>query len=138
MPEFKADGQFLVWNRRSVAPITSFNYPLSVDAHIFRQEQARYWAAVTQFSNPNELESNWHLQNEPNAPPLMACLPLSPMVNSPVNRVQDQYANKYGETFGFTSEELNIRYLDGDRIDLKSIDPDKVIGCHQEFEVRFK
>jgi len=132
------DGKIVTWNRHTMPPMENFNYPLSVDGHIFRTEKILHWTAMTPFSNPNEFESGLARDRAPEAPPIMACFPASVIVNSPINRVQDQFANKYGEQYSFSSRDLNDRYLQGDTIDLSSIDPESVNASHQEFEVKFK
>jgi hypothetical protein len=138
LPEFQEVGSFLLWNRHTAAPNENFNYPLSVDGHIFRTADIKHWGSMIYYDNPNEFEANLHLEWANHTPPLMACPPLSIVVNSPINRVQDQYRNKFGTIFSFSQEGLNDKYLEGNMIDINSIDRNTVIGSHQELEVSFR
>jgi len=137
-PTFSENGGFYIWNRRTAPFLENYNYPMSVDGHIFRTEEMRKYAALVFFNNPNEFESNLTLEWAKIVPPLMACPIRSVIVNSPINRVQDQYRNKFGTVFSFSTKGLNDKYLDGKRIDLDSINPEKIVASHQELEVKFK
>lgn len=125
-----------IWNRETIPTTDNFGYPLSVDSHIFRTDIIV--PLLIQLQNvriPNDLEAQ--LQKYlPFIPPLMACQEHSSFVSIPVNRVQDLFPNKTGKDL--LPDYLNKRYLEGDRLDLEHILSQKVNGCHQELELRFK
>jgi len=125
-----------VWNRLTIPSTMNFNYPFSVDAHIFRTDLILPIIDAIPFTFPNDLEGGMqtHIHY---APPLMACQKMSAFINAPINRVQDKYPNRVGDTHSISSEELNDKFLDGLFIDYDSIDFDKVRGCHQELEMEF-
>jgi len=135
MPKFVQEGSFLIWNRHSCTPMQNFNYPFSLDGHIFRTKDIHGCVHLSWFCNPNELESVLQLEYAHMMPPLMACCFQSIIVNNPVNRVQNQYKNKFGTIFSNALEELNNDYLHGKKIDLEAFDFSNIIGSHQELEV---
>jgi hypothetical protein len=120
-----------IWNRTTIPPTMNFNYPFSVDGHIFRSDLIVPIIENTQFTFPNDFEGG--LQTSVyQAPPLMACPAKSVFVNAPINRVQDVYPNKAGDSHFISSTELNNRFLDGERINYNKIDFKGVRGCHEE------
>jgi hypothetical protein len=135
-PDFKeGNNPFSVWNRHQLSGMNDFNYALSVDAHIFNRLAILDLLDQTYFTFPNNLEGNLQQWNR-TFPALMACQDDSVFVNLPINRVQDKYENKYGESHPMTPEELNQQYLDGKVINFKSLDLNSINGCHQELEVQ--
>jgi hypothetical protein len=70
-------------------------------------------------------------------PAMMAAFEQSVVINTPLNRVQETCLNRAGETFGQSAEEMNKLYLDGNRLDFKSIDFSNIIGCHQELKINW-
>lgn len=114
-----------------------FRYPMSVDGHIFKANLIKKIIERSSFTNPNTLEST--LQNHLNSiPQNIVCFKHSKLVGIPVNLVNTTHQNKSGLTFHHSAESLNLRYLKGESIDLKSIDVSKIIGPHQEIEYKFK
>jgi hypothetical protein len=138
MPTFtRQPNDFCIWNRLGVSVTENFGYPLSVDAHIFRKTMIDAFLRVIEFDTPNSLEGN--LQGHvAHTPMLMACRPQNCFINSPINRVQDAYRNKFGTVFFKSQEGLNTSYIDGKRIDLSRIDLSNINACHQELEMFFK
>jgi hypothetical protein len=132
---FREHKRMLVWNRMPIPPTMNFNYPFSTDAHIFRSDLIVPIIEKTRFTFPNDFEAG--LQTSVyQAPPLMACPAKSVFVNAPINRVQDIYPNKAGNTHSVSSKELNDYYLDGyNRINYGAIDFSQVRGCHEELSL---
>lgn len=106
----------------------SFSYPLSVNGHVFRGGDARRWIAQVEFSNPNELEAALQSIDGP-LPPMMASYEHSSVVSIPLNVVNDAYANRAEWTHG--AEELNARFLRGQRFDRSRMDFSAVEATHQ-------
>lgn len=121
------------WTKRYL----DFGYPLSVDFHVFRTSDIKKLISKIAFHNPNTLEGN--LQMFDNYPKnKMAAFKHSVMVNSPSNIVNDTHPNRKGEQFGISAEELNKKYLEGEIIDLESLDFSNIQGCHQELALTYK
>ncbi len=128
--------KFLLWDHRTLPSHTNFGYPLSVEGHIFKKE---FMESIMEkdnfdFYDPNSLE---HLMQQflGIMQPLMGCREQNYIVNTPVNRVQDTFLNRAGDTFGVTAEELNDKYLEGYTINLDAIDFSNIVGCQQELEL---
>ena len=114
-----------------------FSYPLSLDMHIFRTKEILKLTKAVTFNNPNEYEGGLQIFN--NFPKYkMACFPHNVVVNSPANRVQDTCPNRFGEQYGFSEKELNMKYLNNEVVDYESLDFSNIIGCHQELKFGFK
>ncbi len=111
-------------------------YPLSVDFHIFRTKDIVPLCKAISFHNPNTFEGNLQIFNE-HPKYKMTSFKHSVMVNTPNNIVNETHPNRKGETFGITAEELNNKYLNGEIIDLESLDFSNVRGCHQEIEYKY-
>jgi hypothetical protein len=57
------------------------------------------------------------------------------VVNSPNNRVQNDFQNVSGSQFSFSQEDLNNKYLEGYIIDLKAINFTDIKCPHQELKL---
>jgi hypothetical protein len=132
----EACDKYTVWNHNSI-PHGNFGYPMSVDGHIFRLDMFTQMLHRITFENPNSMEGRLHTHKKA-APPNMACLRHSAVVNTPLNRVQEICKNRAGEQFGMTAEDLNTQFLEGKRIDFEAIDFSNIVGCHQELELCMK
>ena len=106
-----------------------FDYP-SIDARVMRTSEFLSVATVFDWSTPNELENGllsawrsgiWH--------PKILYSDHSCVVSIPHNTV---VSNPGVRNSGGTAEELNDRFLAGERLDLESMDFSDVKACHQE------
>jgi len=137
MPTFTRLGHHLLWNRMSYLAQSYWNYPLSVDGHVFRTQFIRWiWDCHLQYENisgPNRLESlmqRFFFE----IGPFKVCENYSKVVNSPNNRVQNDIPNWYGDHYHYEPQDLLKKYLDGHRINLQSLEFD--VKCpHQEIEL---
>lgn len=125
---------FYLWNSLTVPLSSNYGYPLSVDGHIFRTIKIIKTITNIEFTNPNFLEGN--LQQYKNDFPYMACQELSCIVNSPNNRVQNTFTNKFGLNYFLDPQELNNKFLEGYRFKLDQIDFSNICGCHQELNLQ--
>jgi hypothetical protein len=133
---FAADvvGNRVVWDWRSQGP-GSYSYPLAVNGHVFRTEDAVDWLRRSRFSNPNELEAALQVFNA-EVRPKMASFQHSVVVSIPANIVNETFVNRHGNLF--TVENLNDRFLAGERVDLDSMDFSCIVACHQEIPFVFR
>jgi hypothetical protein len=129
IPNGTVQGGVFVWDAEQAEG--DWGYPLSVDGHVFRREFVKSMLESFNFSNPNSLESNWqslkHLVS-----PFVCCLPKSCYFNVPLNRVQDEYANRSGNVL---PEQLAHEYRKGKRFAAKSVLSMLNISAHQEIEI---
>jgi hypothetical protein len=120
----------MIWRWRGAQG--DFGYPMSLDGHIFRASDILPLIESRNFSTPNSLEEMLMTQARQIGRPLMASYPHSCLVGVPVNRVQSAVPNRNGETHPYTVQDLNERYLRGERIDLHALDFSDIRGAHQE------
>ena len=144
IPLRERNDPFLTWNRTTIPVGGYWSYPLSVDGHIFRKQDARRFAKELNILNnsgafewkqtPNEFEAKlqrfWF-----DIPPLMASLKTSCVVNSPNNRVQNTIKNRHGDEFSYDAQFLNEKFLGGYRINLDHIDFPEIVCPHQELDI---
>lgn len=131
----ESDGK-VFWPWKEVPPWMNFGYPLAVDGHILRTDDWINIHSDLSFNNPNQQEVAIQIKL-PTLPPIMGCFKQSVVVNTPLNRVQETCTNRAGETFGCSAEEMNKRYLNGEKLDLDSIDFSNIVGCHQELDIKW-
>lgn len=127
--------KYLVWDWTKQME-GDFNYPLSLDGHLFSKKQILSF--LDNFKgNPNHLES--HLQKFNNViSPNMASFIKSKLVGIPINRVSKYSSNYYGKNYYYSPDELALRYINDEEIDLFSMDFSRIIGAHQELNLIFK
>lgn len=115
-----------------------FAYPLSVDGHIFKTDFIKSClSSVGLFTNPNSLESK--LQYVLNRIDKNMCFfKESVLVGIPNNIVNNTHNNRSGLKFYFSEKELNIKYNNGEIINLESLDFSNINGPHKEIEYKLK
>jgi len=127
-------GNRVVWEWRTQGA-GSYSYPLAVNGHVFRTEEVADWLARASFSNPNELEAALQIFNS-ELKPRMASFRQSVVVSIPANIVNETYLNRHADLF--TVEDLNDRFLGGERIDVGAMDFFSIRACHQEIPFVFR
>jgi hypothetical protein len=115
-----------------------FGYPMSLDGHIFRAQDLLPILHTHNFSNPNWLEETLMRGAKEIGRPLMACFHESHVVGIPANRVNTTTPNRNGETHPYPVQDLNQRYLRGERIDLDALDFSDIRSAHQEIPLVFR
>ena len=130
---------FRNWSWVTEPVCSNFGYPFSVDGNIFRQtDLIDLLYMFGDFSNPNGLESraiDFMNVNRNIIPPQMCCLENSFVVNTPLNRVQNTAENRFGETHGISSDQLETDLIMGKRLSFENMKIDEVVGSHQEMEL---
>ena len=111
LPDGMIQQGFFVWSTNAASG--DWGYPLSVDGHVFKRELVKEMFKSFNFKNPNSLESNWQVIRQ-HIPPIACCLPKSCYFNVPLNKVQDDYANRSGNV---SHETLAQLYRSGLRYD---------------------
>jgi len=133
------DGIIRTWNWKKQRKDTNFAYPFSVDGHMLPSNLAKKIINNTpKYYNPNSLEGkaqNYMQDDIDNLPEEMSCFEKSYVINTPLNRVQETCHNRAGKFFGSTPEELNKKFLEGERLTLEGMDFSTIIGVHQELKL---
>jgi hypothetical protein len=110
-----------------------YGYPMSVDGHIFRTKDVYDFFVDMDYSSPNTLEGQLvHQRNKMGRN--MICYDKSPIMNNPMNRVQDVCKNVCGV---ITAESLNEKFLENLIIDLSTFEGLENTACHQEVTPNF-
>lgn len=140
--EAKLYADTLTWDRTALPYGGYWNYPLSVDGHVFRKDtifdmvdKLNTWSNFERFQEtPNEFESKLQRFNF-EIPPFMTCFRHSKVVNSPNNRVQTQALNRFGNVYEYSPEYCNELYLQGRRLKLEDIDFSQINSPHTELKL---
>jgi len=112
-----------------------FGFPASVDGHAFRVSDVLEMIGEDEIPNPTMLETVMAMRVEQlfaERRPLMCSYYKQRLVGVPVNRVSRSSGVVNGERFPQPAEELNRRFLAGERICLEKLDFTEVAGCHHE------
>lgn len=112
-----------------------WNYPLSLDGHLFDTEEIKIILNNIDFNSPNSLELNMQLFNEIFKFRRGVAYKKPVMVNVPCNRIQDEINNPFAQTYH--QEELLEKWEYGLEIDFKKISNIVNTAAHQSVEFSF-
>lgn len=144
LPPFESEQPYLTWDWHSDPPEGDlfewhgregdFGYPYSIDGVIHRRDSILEWIEGHDFKNPNQMEGCIvaSIGQRRDLPPLLASFPESVQVGLPINVVNQTHNNRVGLQFPQSTDELNRRFLHGERIDFDAMDFSGIIGAHQE------
>lgn len=127
-PRFLADNIF-DWTSAT----GDYGYPMSQDGHIFRTKEIRPMHTDLVYTSPNLLEGAMD-RNRGKMGHYMMCYDRSPIMNTPLNKVQTTNNNLSGN---ITAESLNEKFLEGFIIDHSPFIGFMNMSCHQEKELNF-
>jgi len=113
----KVAGKKWEWKKyRGNYRLRMWGYPMSIDSCIFRKEDILPTILTCDIKNPNYLETFLNL-NIPDRP-LMMCFDTPRIINNSVNQVQKDFP---AHTIGISLEELERKFLNGERLSLDDI-----------------
>lgn len=117
-----------------------FGYPFELSSSLYRSEMIMNYLLQLPFWNPNSLEAKmaagaWQFQIKY---PYMACYQKSVAFSIPVNKVQNEFPNRYGVDYSHSIEELSQRFDEGEIIDIEKLNGFVPKACHQEVELSFR
>lgn len=136
--EHEIDGEYMTFDYTKQQN-GDFRYPLSTDGHIFNTSFIKNLLVEIDFRNPNTLEAFLQRFVAMNSiPKIMKCFTESKLVSIPVNLVNDTFNNRHGLEFGINEKELNEMFVNGQSIDLSSMDFSNINGPHKEIKYIFK
>ena len=132
LPEFTAENNKIYWNWAEAK--YDWNYPLSVDGHIFLTTEILGMVKNIDFHSPNTLEGGLQIFK-----PLFEmrggiAYKKSRIVNIPCNKVQTDINNRYGKT---NVDDLLKKWQAGYQIDYQKFYGLNNKSCHQEIDLSF-
>lgn len=112
-----------------------WNYPISLDGHLFNKNEIGLLLDQIEFNSPNSIESNLQVFR-----PLFLyrkgiCFETSRILNTPINKVQNEFQNIYGTIH---QDHLLKLWNDGYEINLNSIYKIQNISPHQLIDIEYK
>jgi len=110
-----------------------YNYPMSLDGHIYRTKEILPILLRLEYQNPNSLERE--LSKNQISKKLMSCCDYSVIVNNPCCIVQDFCKNK---NEGLDPETINKKFLDGYSLSLENISGMTVKAVHTPLPLDFQ
>lgn len=137
LKDYKTDGVSIKWDRTRIQPWFNYNYALTTDACIYRTHQIYSLISRESYKNLNELESKLYTEAY-KMPPMMLSCQNSCCVNIPFNLVQSSIINEINQTYAMDAEQLNKKFLAGERLDWQNMDFSDVNCTHQEIEPKFR
>ena len=126
-----ADESLLAWLWKSGE--LDWNYPLSVDGHIFQRAEILALTKILDFDSPNRFEEQLQKFHAAFSWRLGVCYAKSRIINIPYNRVQTDIENLHGSVH---QEDMLKMWKEGYRIDRKSYYGIVNVSAHQELPLR--
>jgi hypothetical protein len=134
VPDGAVSSGYFVWNWRNSEH--DWNYPLSLDGHIFRTDQMKQMAEAVNYRNPNEFEAALQmLSKHPGLPPECISSVRSTILNVPMNRVQDEFKNR---CLDVSVEDLHDEWKRGNEIDRSRLVGYINHGAHEPLTLTFR
>lgn len=140
---FKAENNMIVWPKTWNLYGSYWSYDLSVDGHVFRQEDM-----ISMMDELCFLQSRYNWENTPNVLeseiqrfwPIRGNYIIAPkhsvVVNSPNNRVSDTHTeNVSGQIYDYDEQTLLNTYLSGTRIYLENLNIGNIKCPHTELDI---
>lgn len=129
--ESTADEPLLAWLWKCGE--LDWNYPLSVDGHLFKRMEILALAKTLDFDSPNRFEAQLQKFHAAFSWRLGVCYAKSRLVNIPYNRVQTDIENLHGSVH---QEDMLRMWNEGYRIDRRSYYGIVNESAHQELPLR--
>lgn len=129
--ESTADNSLLAWLWKCGE--LDWNYPLSVDGHVFIRMEILALAKTLDFDSPNRFEEQLQKFHAAFSWRLGVCYPKSRLINIPYNRVQTDIENLHGSVH---QEDMLRMWNEGYRIDRRSYYGLVNESAHQELPLR--
>ncbi len=117
------------WEWKTASP-GYWNYPMSVDANIYRTAEMAAYVPKLPFGKAEVIEAK--MAQRPLPRPHMVCERTPTVLNLAINRVQHTFKNRHG---GITAETLNGAFLSGFAMDVRPLLGRTYDSCHVEVEL---
>jgi len=117
------------WEWKTASP-GYWNYPMSVDANIFRTAEMAEYVPRLAFGKAEVVEAK--MAQQPLNRPHMVCEKTPSVLNLAINRVQDTFKNRHG---GIAPGALNGAFLSGFAMDVRPFLGVTYDSCHVDVEL---
>jgi hypothetical protein len=133
------DGDVVDWKWKRHSPYTNYGYMFSWDGHFYHKEWLLKALENRKFENPRagEHQLNTDKLLRDISPDSMVCCSKSSLFVNTVNCVQEA-GPAAGTKHFYSPEELNEKFLVGERISLSSFDGLSIMSCHEEVPLTFE
>ena len=132
VPQAPPDSTRYVWQDAEL----DYAYPYSLDGHVFDGDRLRARLEALSFDCPNELEHALHVSADPERDGRYLVMgEHSSVVSVPLNRVNERHPNPAGDDPAWHPDALAARYLAGDRLHFRAVEP--ITAAHQIIEPTF-
>jgi len=132
-PDFFCNQNILLWKWEGACH--DFEYPMSLDGHIFKKDFLVQVLEKISFGNPNQLEDVMHNAVRKGPPRWMASYRTSRYVSNPINRVQTTFPNRSGTLEDSSALVLLDKFNEGLEIHLEKTVNSLPTGAHQEYRL---
>ncbi|MAY83213.1 MAG: hypothetical protein CMP59_03690 [Flavobacteriales bacterium] len=131
LPSFEKIGQMISWDWSKGE--LNWNYPLSLDGHLFKTAEIQTLFQHLDYKAPNSLEQSMQLLKDVFAQRKGIAYETSIIVNNPANKVQNENPNFHGEADNVT---LNQAWLDDYRFDFDAYKGLRNQSVHELVEMK--
>jgi hypothetical protein len=131
LPSFQNVGKMISW-QWSEAEL-DWNYPLSLDGHLFRTEEIYTLFKWIDFKAPNSLEHSMQIAKAVFSKRKGIAYKESIIVNNPANKVQNENPNYHGEA---DNTDLNQAWLNGQRFNFEAYQGIMNRSVHELLEIK--
>ncbi|WP_154647901.1 hypothetical protein [Pedobacter arcticus] len=131
LPDFLSGTKDLVWKWEKGE--LDWNYPLSVDGHLFNLSDVKFWVKWLDYRSPNTFEHALQLFKKHYDGYLGKSYRHSVVFNNPCNKVQSDINNIHGNVHQL---ELLNKWFEGYRIDFLSYEGLENRSVHEERELK--
>lgn len=138
LPTFLENGSILKWEWRNSNRNADWGYPTCINSYIFEKSYFQSLIGLFSFSCPTNLEGGLNTLKFKMMRPYMVSLPEQKILNIPANRIQSISDNVSGVTLAYSAQELNNKYLSGQRIATSNIYDRKTTMGNEEVEFLFE
>jgi hypothetical protein len=121
------------WKASSYPNSMNYGYPFAIDAHLYNKHFLLPKVKSFVWKNTNDLEGG--LQKFNKEVQDIGCFDNSRAVNIPYNNISG--LTLVNDKNNISLEEANNKFLQGYKIDLRSIEQEKIVGCHQDVNLEW-
>lgn len=134
VPNGIINSELFLWNWKNSQH--DWNYPLSLDGHIFRKKDIESWSNHLNFNNPNQYESQLQsIKSVFHLPDGCCSFLKSKIFNLPLNKVQNDFNNR---SENVDIDELNLIWNQNKEIDFIKYENFMNNSVHQPLELQLK